>query len=150
ILTNLDQSIQQSKQITKENEEYEKTFEKVLSNTKNGGADNTQVFHFLSRPIQGKGVFGQTRQISLGPYYATLTGAILLTVAGLSLLGFMKKRKATEANLLVQPTRTRMNEPNVFMLSFVTILLAGFYAAATSATAGKANRLCGGTYAFMA
>ena len=24
--------------------------------------DNTQVFHFLSRPIQGKGVFGQTRQ----------------------------------------------------------------------------------------
>ncbi len=149
ILTNLDQSIQQSKQITKENEEYAKTFEKVLSNTKNGGADNTQVFHFLSRPIQGKGVFGQTRQISLVPYYATLTGAILLMVAGLSLLGFMKKRKVTEANLLVQPTRIWLNVPNVFLLSFVTILLAGFYAGATSASAGTANRLLWFSYAFL-
>lgn len=149
ILTNLDQSIQQSKQITKENEEYAKTFEKVLSNTKNGGADNTQVFHFLSRPIQGKGIFGQTRQISLVPYYATLTGAILLMVAGLSLLGFMKKRKVTEANLLVQPTRIWLNVPNVFLLSFVTTLLAGFYAGATSASAGTANRLLWFSYAFL-
>lgn len=121
----------------------------MLSNTKNGGADNTQVFHFLSRPIQRKGVFGQTRQISLVPYYATLTGAILLMVAGLSLLGFMKKRKVTEANLLVQPTRIWLNVPNVFLLSFVTILLAGFYAGATSASAGTANRLLWFSYAFL-
>ncbi|MFG5604709.1 type VII secretion protein EsaA, partial [Enterococcus faecalis] len=72
ILTNLNDSIDESKKTTKENEEYAKTFEKVLANTRDGGADNPRVFSFLASPIQGEGIFGETRQVSLIPYYATL------------------------------------------------------------------------------
>ena len=95
ILANLNDSIDESKKTTKENEEYAKTFEKVLANTRDGGADNPRVFSFLASPIQGEGIFGETRQVSLIPYYAT---------------------SVTVADALVELTRVWQNIPNLLLL----------------------------------
>ena len=55
ILTTLSQTVAESGISALENQEYAQVFEKVLENTRVGGADNQAVFHFLSGPIQGTG-----------------------------------------------------------------------------------------------
>ncbi|MCU9778277.1 hypothetical protein N4849_14940, partial [Enterococcus faecalis] len=70
ILANLNDSIDESKKTTKDNEEYAKTFEKVLAKTRDGGDDNLRVFRFQASPNQGVGIFRETRQVPLIPYYA--------------------------------------------------------------------------------
>lgn len=149
ILTNLNDSIEASQKSTKENEDYAKTFEKVLANTKDGGADNPKVFNFLSSPIQGEGIFGKTRQISLIPYYATLIGAFLMLILAITLQGFMKKREVTEAEALVEPTRIWQNGPNILRILTVTFLIIGLFSGMLSMNASDANYLAWISYSFL-
>lgn len=149
ILTNLNKSIDESKKTSKENEEYAKKFEKVLANTRDGGADNPQVFNFLSSPIQGKGVFGETRQASLIPYYATLISSILSLVIALALQGFMKKRVVTAADGLIEPTRAWQNIPNLVLILVVVALLASGFSLLLIFNVSATNRFAWFSYSFL-
>jgi type VII secretion EsaA-like protein len=149
ILTNLNSSIDESKKTTKENEEYAKTFEKVLANTRDGGADNPQVFNFLSGPIQGEGIFGETRQSSLIPYYATLIVSILTFVIALTFQGFMKKRTVTVADALVEPTRAWQNIPNLFLILIALTLLASAFSLLLMLNVSTTNRFAWFSYSFL-
>ncbi|EKJ3581586.1 TPA: type VII secretion protein EsaA [Enterococcus faecalis] len=149
ILTDLNDSIDESKKTTKENEEYAKTFEKVLANTRDGGADNPKVFNFLSNPIQGEGVFGKTRQASLIPYYATLIGALLTLVIALTLQSFMKKRAVSAADALVEPTRVWQNGPNLLLSLTAVILLASVFSLLLMHNVAMINRFAWFSYSFL-
>lgn len=149
ILTNLNDSIDESKKTNKENEDYAKTFEKVLSNTKNGGADNPQVFNFLSSPIQGQGIFGETREVSLIPYYATLIGAILTLIIAMVLQSLTKKRIVTKEDFLIEPTRVWQNIPNIVLILITVILLATVYSVMLIANIVTDNKLAWFSYSFL-
>lgn len=149
ILANLNDSIDESKKTTKENEEYAKTFEKVLANTRDGGADNPRVFSFLASPIQGEGIFGETRQVSLIPYYATLIVSILTFVIALTFQGFMKKRTVTVADALVEPTRVWQNIPNLLLLLITVILFGSVFSLLLVFNVSQINRFAWFSYSFL-
>ena len=123
ILTNLDQSIQQSKQITKENEEYAKTFEKCCPTRKTAEQTIHKFFIFVTADPRKRHI--RTNKTNL---ISSLLRNINWRDSAYGRRAFItriyEKRKVTEANLLVQPTRIWLNVPNVFLLSFVAILLA--------------------------
>ncbi|HFK2575737.1 TPA: type VII secretion protein EsaA [Enterococcus faecalis] len=149
ILANLNDSIDESKKTTKENEEYAKTFEKVLANTRDGGADNPRVFSFLASPIQGEGIFGETRQVSLIPYYATLIVSILTFVIALTFQGFMRKRTVTVADALVEPTRVWQNIPNLLLLLITVILFGSVFSLLLVFNVSQINRFAWFSYSFL-
>lgn len=149
ILTELSLSIDESKKTVEETEGYAKTFDQVLANTKNGGTDNPQVFDFLSNPVQGNGVFGQTRQVSLVPYYATLIGAFLVLAIGIALQEFMRKRIITEDDVLADPTRIWQNVPNTLLVISVTALISMLYAGTLTVSSGVTHAVPWFVFAFL-
>lgn len=149
ILSNLDSSINESKKTNEANESYANTFEKVLSNTKNGGADNPQVFNFLSSPIQGQGILGETRQTSLIPYYATLIGAILILVIAMVLQSLMRKRIVTKEDILVEPTRVWQNIPNILLILLTITFIAVIYSGMIVANVVANSQVAWFSYSFL-
>lgn len=149
ILSNLDVSMDESKETTSQNEEYAKTFEKVLANTRDGGADNSQVFNFLSGPIEGEGVFSETRQASLVPYYVTLIGAILILLMSIVLQGLMRNRMIKEEDAFVEPTRYWQNIPNIMKIIFTTISIMGITSVLLTLYVASSNEAAWFSYSFL-
>lgn len=149
ILSNLDVSIDESKETASQNEEYAKTFEKVLANTRDGGADNSQVFNFLSGPIEGEGVFSETRQASLIPYYVTLIGAILILLISIVLQGLMRNRMIKEADAFVEPTRYWQNIPNIMKIIFTTVSIMGITSILLTLYVASSNEVAWFSYSFL-
>lgn len=149
ILSSLDLSVEENKKTVKTNKNYAKNFEKVLANTKNGGADNPAVFNFLSNPISGMGQFGKTRQVSLIPYYATVIGAILMIVVSMALQGYTRSRVVSTDDLLLQPTRTWQNVPNVFLIVLTSVLLSIAFATALAVSVTNSSKFAWFSYSFL-
>lgn len=149
ILTTLSQTVSESGISALENQEYAQVFEKVLENTRVGGADNQQVFHFLSGPIQGTGEFGRTQQTSLLPYYTTLISAILFLLVPNILQGYMGNRVARKKDFLTEQTIVWRNTLNMVIVVSTTVLLSAFFATITTLNAGSINKFSWFTYAFL-
>lgn len=149
ILSHLRTSLDESAQTVSENQTYAESFSEVLSNTRNGGADNPHVFNFLASPILGQGSFGQTRQSSLTPYYVTLIGGFMILLVSFQLSSVMKKRVVTSVDLLVTPNRIWKNVPNMVAVLSVTLVLSLIYSALTTTVSGAAHSFVWFIYAFL-
>ena len=148
ILANLNDSIDESKKTTKENEEYAKTFEKYWLIQETAVLIIHGYLVSLS-PIQGEGIFGETRQVSLIPYYATLIVSILTFVIALTFQGFMKKRTVTVADALVEPTRVWQNIPNLLLLLITVILFGSVFSLLLVFNVSQINRFAWFSYSFL-
>jgi type VII secretion EsaA-like protein len=149
ILTNLDKTVAEMDEKTTDNAKYAKTFDKVLSNTKNGGSDNATVFNFLSNPIQDKGDFGETRQNSLIPYYATIIAAFMIVLVAVAMQKYMKQRKVSEIDLLMNPSRAWYNMSNVIVILFNSVALSIAFALNLSFIVGMNAKGAWFSYAFL-
>lgn len=149
VLSNLDQTVIDLSDKTIDNTQYAENFSKVLANTKDGGADNQRVFNFLARPIQEKGDFGKTRQISLIPYYATLIAAIMMILFATSLQNYMKQRKVSKADWLIKPSRAWYNLSNVSVILISSVTLAAGFALNLSLVVGTSAKIAWFSYAFL-
>lgn len=149
ILNNLDKTVSEVQATTKDNSDYAKKFDKVLANTKNGGADNKTVFNFLSNPIQDKGEFGKTRQNSLIPYYATLIGAFISLFVAIGLQRYMKRRRVSKEDLMLNPSRAWYNLPNVLTALVIVGVLAIAFGLNLSLVVGLNAKIAWFSYAFL-
>ncbi|MEI5993955.1 hypothetical protein [Candidatus Enterococcus mansonii] len=149
ILTNLDKTVSDVHETTKGNSKYAETFNKVLSNTRNGGSDNTTVFNFLSNPIQDKGDFGKTRQNSLIPYYATIIAAFMIILVATGMQKYMKRRKVSKTDLLMNPSRAWYNTSNVVVILLSSVALSSAFALNLSLVVGMDAKFAWFSYAFL-
>ena len=149
ILTNLDKTVAEVDEKTADNAKYAETFDKVLSNTKNGGADNTTVFNFLSNPIQEKGDFGKTRQNSLIPYYATMIAAFIIILVSIAMQTYMKRRKVSKTDVLMSPSRAWYNKSNVVMILLSSSILSIVFALNLTLVVEANSKLAWFSYAFL-
>ena len=127
ILSGLQASISTSNKMTEENEIYAQNFNKVLANTKQGGADNPKVFDFLSRPLVAEKEAAKVGQISLIPYYVTVMMILLPFIISLALSGLMKRRAVTEDDLLITPTISWQNIPNILLILLTTLITGSLF-----------------------
>lgn len=149
ILTNLDKTVTEVGEKTNDNAKYAETFDKVLSNTRNGGSDNSTVFNFLSNPIQEKGDFGKTRQNSLIPYYATIIAAFITILVATALQKYMKRRKVSKTDLLMDPSRPWYNTSNVTVILLSSAALSLAFALNLSLVVGMNAKVAWFSYAFL-
>lgn len=150
ILDNLDENLVESQKNTKLNKQYSKEFNTVLANTRNGGADNTVVFDFLSNPLGTEGTFGKTRQTSIVPYYMTLIGSIISITAGFSLCTIVKRRGVKKENLVITPTRMWLNVFNVAIVVAISLVISLVFAAITTTVVSEVSYAEWFMYAFLA
>ena len=149
VLSNLNTSVTQIQKNTSENEEYAQGFSKVLSNTKQGGADNYKVFNFLAAPLATKGSFEATRQTSIIPYYMTLIGAVLSVITGISLCRTIRRREITEDMAFITPTRAWLNVPNVMRITGVSLIISLFFAGITTFSILRVFNISWFSYTFL-
>ncbi|MBN7274905.1 type VII secretion protein EsaA [Ligilactobacillus pobuzihii] len=141
VLSGLGDTVTKSQKNTNANDQYSKRFGQVMSNAKNGGADNPLVFNFLASPIQADAQLGAVHAISLVPYYATLIVALLILVFALSVREFMQKRQLTENDNLVTPHRWWENVPNVIMILLSALVVSSVFAGVLVHFAGGKNQM---------
>lgn len=149
ILTSLDKTVVEVHETTKENNKYAESFDKVLSNTRDGGTDNSTVFNFLSNPIQEKGDFGKTRQNSLIPYYATLIAAFIIILVATAMQTYMRRRIATKTDLLINPSRAWYNTSNMVVILLSSVALSFIFALNLSLVVGIDSKIAWFSYAFL-
>lgn len=149
ILTNLDKTVTEVYEQTTDNTKYAETFDKVLANTKNGGSDNTAVFNFLSNPIEEKGDFGKTRHNSLIPYYATIIAAFIIILVATAMQKYMERRKVSETDLLINPSRAWYNTSNVIVIVISSFALSIVFAVNLSLAVGMNARIAWFSYGFL-
>lgn len=149
ILTNLDKTVTEVDEKTNDNAKYAETFDKVLSNTRNGGSDNSTVFNFLSNPIQEKGDFGKTRQNSLIPYYATIIAAFIIILVATAMQKYMMRRKVSKTDLLMNPSRAWYNTSNVIAIMLSSFTLSIAFALNLSLVVGMNAKVAWFSYAFL-
>ncbi|PGE81715.1 type VII secretion protein EsaA, partial [Bacillus pseudomycoides] len=149
VLNNLNTSVTQIQKNTSKNEQYSEEFSKVLSNTKQGGADNYKVFNFLSDPLATKGSFEATRQTSIIPYYMTLVGAVLSVITGISLCRTIQRREITKDMVFITPTRAWLNVPNVMKVTGVSLIISLFFAGITTFSILRVFNISWFSYTFL-
>lgn len=149
ILTSLDKTVVEVHETTKENNKYAESFDKVLSNTRDGGTDNSTVFNFLSNPIQEKGDFGKTRQNSLIPYYATLIASFIIILVAIAMQKYMRRRIATKTDLLINPSRAWYNTSNMVVILLSSVALSFTFALNLSLVVGIDSKIAWFSYAFL-
>lgn len=149
ILTNLDKTVTEVHKKTDDNTKYAEKFDKVLSNTRNGGSDNSTVFNFLSNPIQEKGDFGKARQNSLIPYYATIIAAFIIILVATAMQKYMKRRNVSKTDLLMNPSRAWYNTSNVTVIVISSVALSIAFALNLSLVVGSNAKITWFSYAFL-
>ena len=127
ILVDLNSTVTKAQEDIEKNQLYAQSFSKVMANTKDGNADNTKVYDFLSSPISGNGVLGKTRQVSLIPYYATIIGMVLSIILSVALQRYMRGRKIKDNQLLINQSIIWRNIPNMIVILSSIIIFSIFY-----------------------
>ncbi|EME8125031.1 hypothetical protein MYF49_002682 [Enterococcus faecium] len=107
------------------------------------------MFNFLSGPIEGEGVFSETRQASLIPYYVTLIGAILILLISIVLQGLMRNQMIKEADAFVEPTRYWQNIPNIMKIIFTTVSIMGITSILLTLYVASSNEVAWFSYSFL-
>lgn len=132
-----------------ENKAYTEAFNKVLANTRNGGADNLRVFNFLASPIDITAIQGTTARLSIIPYYMTMVGAFVMAMTSYFISAFMKARVITEKDKLTTPTRLWLNTPNNLRIIGISFGVSVAYAAITTTLVKGISPLSWLLYTFL-
>lgn len=111
------------------NNDYNQGFQKVLDNTKNGGADNSQVYKYLTNPVKSTNEGTSKSQASLIPYYLVLISAFSALFTSYILSRYEEHRKIkhgdkfTDTNSLLWK-----NTPWTGVITLVGLLEGGIMA----------------------
>lgn len=124
VLNNLDKVVADANKKDSTNDEYSKNFDQVLSNARQGGADNQKVFNFLASPMSTIGEFGENRTISVVPYYLTFIGTIVALFIGYGLSSSLWERQLRKHDFFVTQSRIWKNTPNALRTLAVSMLIA--------------------------
>ena len=81
----LSQNVKDSQNQANNNQDFAQAFNNVMKNTRNGEADNSKVYNFLTNPIKATGSYSELRQQSIIPYFMTLIGTIAALFVGLGI-----------------------------------------------------------------
>lgn len=129
VLTNLESVVTEATGADLANDEYRKNFEQVLTNTRQGGADNQKVFNFLASPMSTTGKFGEKRTVSIIPYYMTMIVTIVAIALGYGIASSLFERKIKQQDFFVTQTRIWKNTPKALhtlaISSGIAILISG-------------------------
>ena len=132
-----------------DNQKYSEAFNKVLANTKNGGADNAKVFNFLSSPIEVSAIRGSTAKVSIIPYYMTIVSALLTISISFFTIYLIKPRKLKEGDKLQTPTRIWYNLPNTAKIVSIALVASLAFATITSSMLQSVSKLVWVLYTFL-
>lgn len=149
LLEDINQSVANSNTDLSENQDYAAAFNRVLSNTKNGGADNARVFNFLSSPIEVSSIQGSMAKTSVTPYYMTIVGALIIGIVSFFTVNLMKDRPITTGDGLMTPTRVWTNLPNLVKILGIALVTALVYASATTSLTQQIPKLLWFVYSFL-
>jgi len=152
VLSSLNQSVKETSGTVEKNTSYAEQFGKVLANAKSGGADNKQVFNFLSDPITTKVTEGKTQaasHISIIPYYMTLLLSVISFVIAMTIGRFVKDRQEREETDLLTTKKWDLKLqsflPTIITATVGSILFSGV----TIGVATAANGFLWFIYSFM-
>ncbi|HCM84751.1 MULTISPECIES: type VII secretion protein EsaA [Enterococcus] len=132
VLNNLDKVVADANKKDSTNDIYSKNFDKVLTNTRQGGADNQKVFNFLASPMNTIGEFGENRTISAVPYYLTFIGTIVALFVGYGLSSSLFERKLRDHDFFVTQSRLWKNTPNALRTLIISMIIAIFVSGITA------------------
>lgn len=141
IRDNLSQNVKDSQRQANNNQDYAQAFNNVMQNARNGEADNSKVYNFLTNPIKATGSYSQVRQQSIIPYFMTLIGAFVSLFVGLAIAKYLPGRKLTEETALEEHTRPWLNLPSALITFAISIGLGLVFALATFSVADKFVRV---------
>ena len=131
VLGNLDKVVEEANKKDTTNDIYSKNFDKVLANTRQGGADNQKVFNFLASPMNTLGEFGENRTISVVPYYLTFIGTLVAIFIGYGLSTSLFERQLRKHDFFVTQSRIWKNTPNALRTLLISSIIAGFVSGIT-------------------
>ncbi|MGG5371768.1 type VII secretion protein EsaA [Enterococcus sp. AZ196] len=132
VLNNLDKVVKDANEKDTTNDIYSKNFDKVLANTRQGGADNQKVFNFLASPMNTLGEFGENRTISVIPYYLTFIGTLVAIFIGYALSSSLFERQLRQHDFFVTQSRIWKNTPNALRTLIISVIIAGFVSVLTA------------------
>lgn len=132
VLSNLDKVVKDANEKDTTNDSYSKNFDKVLANTRQGGADNQKVFNFLASPMNTLGEFGENRTISVVPYYLTFIGTLVAIFIGYGLSSSLFERQLRKHDFFVTQSRIWRNTPNALRTLVISSIIAGFVSGLTT------------------
>lgn len=149
VLENVNKYASNTDSSLSDNQKYAEAFNKVLANTKNGGADNAKVFNFLSSPIEVSAIRGSTAKVSIIPYYMTIVSALLTISISFFTIYLMRPRSISEGDKLQTPTRIWYNLPNAAKIVSIAIVSSLAFALITSSMLHSVSKVVWVLYTFF-
>lgn len=131
IKTNLSQNLKDSQKQAHNNQDYAKAFNTVMQNARNGEADNSKVYNFLTNPIKATGSYTAMPKHSLVPYFMTVIGALSAVFIGFGIAKYLPKRTILEQEALIEHTRAWLNLPSVILTFVISLGLGVIFALST-------------------
>ncbi|WP_153551075.1 hypothetical protein [Ligilactobacillus murinus] len=131
IKTNLSQNLKDSQKQAHNNQDYAKAFNTVMQNARNGEADNSKVYNFLTNPIKATGSYTAMPKHSLVPYFMTVIGALSAVFIGLGIAKYLPKRTISDQEALIEHTRAWLNLPSVILTFAISLGLGAIFALST-------------------
>ncbi len=140
IKTNLSQNLKDSQKQAHNNQDYAKAFNTVMQNARNGEADNSKVYNFLTNPIKATGSYTAMPKHSLVPYFMTVIGALSAVFIGLGIAKYLPKRTISDQEALIEHTRAWLNLPSVILTFAISLGLGAIFALSTYSVPGIGSR----------
>lgn len=149
VLNNLNKVVEDANKKDGANTIYSKNFDQVLSNTRQGGADNQKVFNFLASPMNTVGEFGENRTISVVPYYLTFIGTIVAIFIGYGLSTSLFERQLKKHDFFVTQSRIWKNMPNALRTLAISTIVAGLVSGFTTQLVNVSKIFSWFSYTFL-
>lgn len=127
----LSQNVKDSQNQANNNQDFAQAFNNVMKNTRNGEADNSKVYNFLTNPIKATGSYSELRQQSIIPYFMTLIGTIAALFVGLGIAKHLLGRKVTADTALVEHTKPWLNLPSTGITLGISLVVGLFFSLIT-------------------
>ncbi|QNQ80159.1 type VII secretion protein EsaA [Lactobacillus sp. PV034] len=131
IKNKLSQNVKDSQNQANNNQDFAQAFNNVMSNARNGEADNSKVYNFLTNPIKATGSYSELRQQSIIPYFMTLIGTLAALFVGLGIAKNLPGRKLTEETAMIDHTRPWLNLPSALITLGISFVIGVFFSLTT-------------------
>ncbi|HAB50554.1 MAG TPA: type VII secretion protein EsaA [Lactobacillus sp.] len=140
IKTSLDQNLKNSQKQANNDQDYAKAFNTVMQNARNGEADNSKVYNFLTDPIKATGSYTAMPKHSLVPYFMTVIGSLSAVFIGFGIAKYLPKRTISEKEALIEHTRAWLNLPSVILTFALSLGLGMIFALSTYSVAESGSK----------
>lgn len=147
IKTSLSQNLKNSQKQANNNQDYAKAFNTVMQNARNGEADNSKVYNFLTNPIKATGSYTAMPKHSLVPYFMTVIGALSAVFIGFGIAKYLPKRTISDQEALIEHTRAWLNLPSVILTFAISLGLGAIFALSTYSVPGIGSKAAWFIYA---